>query len=70
VLCHAGVPSLNAYGSDLAGTNPLAIENLDSDGDSKTNGQEINTDCTLPGDASSVLPVEDLTWGAIKVLFR
>jgi len=72
VLCHiAGGFNLNPYGSDLASTglNFVAIEGFDSDGDDRTNGEEILLDCTFPGDVTSV-PVEAETWSAIKVLFR
>lgn len=69
VLCHSSVPSLNSYGADMGSMDFTAIEGLDSDGDGVTNGQEINVDCTLPGDPSSV-PVTVDTWGDIKALFR
>lgn len=71
-LCHIeGGFDLNPYGSDLANANNnfLAVEALDSDGDGRTNGQEISQDCTLPGDAASV-PVRTATWSSIKALFR
>jgi hypothetical protein len=70
-LCHDGVPSLNPYGSDLAanGNDPEAIEALDSDGDTRTNLQEITMDCTLPGDATSV-PNTPQTWTSVRALFR
>ena len=69
-LCHGGGFSLNDYGSDLADANRnfAAIENMDSDGDGRTNLQEITNDCTMPGDMSS--PAEADTWGTIKALFR
>ena len=72
ILCHnSGSSALNPYGSDLAsmGNNFVAIESFDSDGDGRTNGQEINLDCTLPGDVASV-PDEDSSWSAIKALYR
>jgi hypothetical protein len=69
-LCHTSPPTRNSYGADLRGTTPQAIEGMDSDGDGRTNGQEILLDCKLPGDAASVLPADDQTWGTIKVLFR
>ncbi len=69
VLCHDGIPGLNSYGDDMGNMNFASIEALDSDGDGKTNGQEILTDCTMPGDATSV-PVTTDTWGDIKALFR
>jgi hypothetical protein len=71
-LCHMdGSNDLNPYGDDLKTANVdfLAIEGTDSDGDGRTNGQEINLDCTLPGDASSV-PADEVQWGQIKALFR
>ena len=71
-LCHAasGVPDLNPYGSALVGhsANITSTNNLDSDGDGRTNIQEIN-DCTLPGDPNSVLATESTTWGQIKALY-
>lgn len=72
VLCHhPGGNNLNPYGSDLAmvGVNFVVVEGFDSDGDERTNGQEILLDCTLPGDVTSV-PVKVETWSAIKALFR
>lgn len=54
-LCHDGMPpALNPYGIDFqkAGHNFVAIEGLDSDGDSYTNIQEINAG-TWPGDKDS-----------------
>ena len=70
-LCHMPNLDLNPYGSDIAQANEnfLAIEGDDSDGDGRTNGQEILLDCTLPGDAGSV-PVSVSTWSHIKALFR
>jgi len=68
-LCHDGAPALNAYGAEMGSMNFVAIEGIDSDGDGRTNGEEILQDCTLPGDSDSV-PVEFDSWGAIKVLFR
>jgi hypothetical protein len=68
-LCHTSVPTRNDYGKDLGTADPKTIENLDSDGDGKKNGQEI-LDCTLPGDPTSILPADAPTWGAIKVLYR
>jgi len=69
-LCHATGFALNPYGSDLAdnGRDFAVIEPLDSDGDGRTNLQEIMLDCTLPGDAAA--PVDDATWSNIKTLFR
>jgi hypothetical protein len=71
-LCHMdGSNDLNPYGDDVkaASYDFLSIEGTDSDGDGRTNGQEINLDCTLPGDASSV-PADEVQWGQIKALFR
>ena len=45
-----------------------SIEGDDSDGDGRTNGEEINVDCTLPGDPAS--PVDQDSWGSLKALFR
>jgi hypothetical protein len=69
-LCHTAGFGLNAYGVDVGEANNdfLSIEDLDSDGDGRTNGEEINLDCSLPGDAVS--PTDADTWGGIKVLFR
>lgn len=69
-LCHIKGSNLNPYGRDLKENNEdfLAIEKMDSDGDGRTNGEEINLDCTLPGDAIS--PAEQNSWGNIKALFR
>jgi len=70
-LCHFPDDSFNPYGKAVkdANYNFLAIENDDSDGDGRTNGQEINLDCTLPGDAGSV-PAKTVAWGQIKALYR
>ena len=69
-LCHSSVPARNPYGADLEGqSNPTAIENSDSDGDSVINGTEILVDCTLPGDPNSV-PVDEEIWSTIKKLYR
>jgi hypothetical protein len=70
-LCHSGVPDLNSYGDDLATgypLDPIAIEATDSDGDGRTNGEEINIDCTLPGNETS--PTDAASWSFIKTLFR
>ena len=71
VLCHTAGDGLNGYGSDLAQANLnfAAIEGNDSDGDGRTNLQEILDDCTLPGDNLSV-PADQDTWTAVKALFR
>lgn len=70
VLCHTSGFGMNAYGVDLenAGRDFSAIESMDSDGDGRTNGEEILIDCTLPGD--SVSPTDSSSFGHIKVLFR
>ena len=71
VLCHfTSSKDLNPYGKDFADAeyDLAAIESLDSDNDGRTNGEEINIDCTLPGDPIS--PVDLDSWGTIKVLFR
>jgi cytochrome c553 len=69
-LCHESDGfAVNGYGADLAGANEdfAAIESLDSDGDGRTNGQEILDDCSAPGDAVSA--TESVTWSFIKALF-
>jgi hypothetical protein len=70
IMCHVNGNSLNLYGEDFkdANLNFAAIESLDSDGDGRTNGEEILIDCSLPGDAIS--PVDLNSWGHIKTLFR
>jgi hypothetical protein len=70
VLCHTPGDGFNPYGQDLkdANRNFAAIESVDSDGDGRTNGEEILIDCTLPGD--SISPLEVNSFGSIKVLFR
>lgn len=70
VLCHTNEPDLNAYGDLLASNarNYAAAEAVDSDGDGRTNGQEILQDCTLPGDLTS--PTETYVWGALKSIYR
>ena len=70
VMCHTSGFGLNPYGDDYNQNDRdfAAIEELDSDGDGRTNGEEINDDCTLPGDQAS--PVDADTWGGIKALFR
>lgn len=71
VLCHTSGFGLNAYGDDLnaASRDFAAIEGVDSDGDGRTNLQEILDDCTFPGDVSSV-PVGQDSWAAVKALFQ
>jgi len=70
VLCHTGGFNLNAYAQDLKDADLVFadIEDTDSDGDGRTNGEEILIDCTFPGDAVS--PADTDTWGNIKALFR
>lgn len=80
--CHTGGFGYNSYGealrvriADLNLTNVEAFidaENLDSDGDGYSNGQEIVVDCTLPYDDTShgTVAVTTSTWGHIKGLFR
>ena len=69
-FCHNSGITLNPYGDDLANNwaDPTTIEDLDSDGDGRTNGEEILLDCSLPGDAVS--PIEVETWSTIKTLFE
>lgn len=69
-LCHTAVPDLNPYGEALVGrrTSMHDVDGVDSDGDTRTNLQEILS-CTLPGDRSSV-PSGAATWGAIKALYE
>ncbi len=68
-LCHTSVPSLNPYGQDRKDFGSFdAIEDRDSDGDGVINIVEINH-CTLPGDPTSVTPVDPATWSSIKALF-
>ncbi len=71
VLCHDAGFSLNPYGDTIGGfgVDWASIEGTDSDGDGRTNGEEILTDCTLPGDIASV-PADGATWSAIKALYR
>ena len=71
VLCHTSGFGLNSYGSDLndASLNFAAIEADDSDGDGRTNIQEILEDCKLPGDDLSV-PVDGDSWESVKALYR
>lgn len=70
IICHGSGFSLNPYGDDFNenGRDYAAIESFDSDGDGRTNAQEILEDCSLPGDAVS--PVDLDSWGHIKALFR
>jgi hypothetical protein len=70
IMCHGAGFSLNPYGQDFkeADRDFAAIESFDSDGDGRTNGEEILIDCTLPGDAIS--PADLNIWGNIKALYR
>ena len=71
MLCHTSGFGLNSYGDDLdqANNNFSAIADMDSDGDGRTNLQEILDDCTLPGDGTSV-PTESDSWAAVKSLYQ
>jgi hypothetical protein len=66
-LCHAD-GALTSYASDYNGSW-TDIADLDSDNDTVSNGREIEL-CTLPGDATSVTPADENTWGRIKALYR
>ena len=80
--CHQNGFDFNPYGEalrtrieDLGMTDTqafVAAEDVDSDGDGYTNGQEIVVDCSLPGDASDfgTVPTEGGSWGQVKALFR
>ncbi|MBK8167424.1 MAG: hypothetical protein IPK64_15885 [bacterium] len=74
LLCHTSTnadnDNLNNYGQLLADNNRnyAAAESQDSDGDGRTNGQEILNDCTFPADAAS--PEETWSWGTIKAIHR
>ena len=78
VTCHGSSYSLNSYGTDFqtklaqlgSDTDALkAIESMDSDKDGDTNIAEIHAE-TFPGNPSSNLPIEPLTWGQIKSLYE
>jgi len=72
VLCHTSAPDLNPYGNACLGhrTTMTTTNNLDSDGDGKTNIVEINN-CYLPGNAlSTPVPNDEQAWGLIKTLYR
>ena len=68
-LCHVSVAELNPYGADLAavGNLPWLIESLDSDGDGRTNLEEID-DCTRPGDPTSV-GTSPRSWSVLKAFW-
>lgn len=74
LICHtsssANLSNLNSYGTLLMnnGRDFAAAEPIDSDGDGRTNLQEIMTDCTRPGDITS--PTAGTTWGTIKSIYR
>jgi hypothetical protein len=72
MICHTSGFGLNGYGEDFNqnGRNYAAIEGMDSDGDSYSNIQEILTDCSLPGDETSTVPVEADSWNSVKALYR
>jgi hypothetical protein len=68
-LCHTISFGLNPYGEDMQNNNndPAVIGGSDSDGDGRTNDEEILEDCTLPGDATSA--AQPMTWSLIKTLY-
>lgn len=70
-LCHVTVAELNPYGLDLfdVGNQPLLVADLDSDGDGRSNGQEI-AECTPPGTFDVPLADGGVTWGALKSRWR
>ncbi len=79
--CHMNGFDFNPYGDDIKTrldqgmTNIeafVAVEGMDSDGDTFSNGQEIVIDCTLPGDDTSLgtVAVAVTSWSQIKALFR
>jgi hypothetical protein len=76
LICHtvpdngADIDNLNGYGLLLMNNNRnfAAAESADSDTDGRTNLQEIMTDCTNPGDATS--PTDEATWGTMKSIYR
>jgi len=69
-LCHSEGSDLNPYGQDILdfGFGWFGLEPEDSDGDGRSNGDEIRIDCTLPGDATS--PNESTSWSHVKALFN
>lgn len=71
-LCHTPTNpyTMNPYGNLLIDNNRnfAAAAGIDSDGDGRTNGQEITEDCTLPGDQAS--PADLPTWGTLKAAYR
>jgi hypothetical protein len=81
-LCHmsgGGSNDLNPYAEDMQTYKYdqdvawiFAIPGIapdDSDGDGVISQVEIVTDCTLPGDPTSV-PVEEFSWSKIQALYR
>ncbi len=81
ITCHVpGQPysQKNPYGDDIKNSLDQlgnivaalqAVENMDSDGDGDINIVEIRA-FTFPGDAGSSLPVQSITWGALKHLYE
>lgn len=71
-LCHtpSNPYTMNGYGDTLIDTNRNfgTAAGVDSDGDGRTNGQEITQDCSLPGD--QVSPSDTPTWGSLKATYR
>ena len=67
-MCHVNGFDLNTYASDYSG-DWTAIEGLDSDGDGRTNIQEIE-DCTEPWNENSLVGNDASTWSAVKSLYR
>ncbi len=66
--CHQNGFDLTSYGDDLKTFGIAGAEGVDSDGDTRTNLQEINA-CTLPWDGTSV-PAAAPSWGMLKGLYR
>jgi hypothetical protein len=69
ILCHTTTPETNPYGQDVAdfGFGWFVLEGVDSDGDERTNGEEIYNDCTLPG--YSATPTDTTSWSHIKARY-
>lgn len=70
-LCHdAGGNIFNSYGDALIAANRSvsAVDGQDSDGDGRTNHQEIAQDCSFPGSLAS--PTDEPTWGTLKAIYR
>lgn len=73
-LCHSN-PNVNpviynAYGDALVAANRSvsAVDGQDSDGDGRTNHQEIVQDCSFPGSMAS--PADQPAWGTLKAIYR